>query len=68
MKKRLLAFFLAFTMVFSIVPVTAFAAETKEPVGPFTEIVTDTGAVIGWLAPEMDNALGQMQKLKVRYA
>ena len=44
MKKRLLAFFLAFTMVFSIVPVTAFAAETKEPVGPFTEIVTDTGA------------------------
>ena len=32
------------------------------------QIVTDTGAVIGWLAPEMDNALGQMQKLKVRYA
>ena len=32
------------------------------------QIVTDTGAVIGWLAPEMDNALGLMQKLKVRYA
>ena len=32
------------------------------------QIVTDTGAVIGWLAPEMDNALGQMQKWKVRYA
>lgn len=32
------------------------------------QIVTDTGAVVGWLAPEMDNALGQMQKLKVRYA
>ena len=32
------------------------------------QIVTDTGAIIGWLAPEMDNALGQMQKWKVRYA
>lgn len=32
------------------------------------QIVTDTGAVVGWLAPEMDAALGEMQKLKVRYA
>lgn len=32
------------------------------------QIVTDTGAVVGWLAPEMDAALGDMQRLKVRYA
>ena len=32
------------------------------------QIVTDTGAVVGWLAPEMDAALGDLQKLKVRYA
>ena len=32
------------------------------------QIVTDTGAVVGWLAPEMDAALGNMQRLKVRYA
>ena len=32
------------------------------------KIVTDTGTVIGWLAPEMDTALGELQKRKVRFA
>lgn len=31
------------------------------------QMVTDTGATIGWLAPGMDDALGQMRKRKERY-
>ena len=47
MKKRLLAFLLALTMVLSLVPVAAFAAETEEPAAAeHTGIVTDTGAEV----------------------
>ena len=31
------------------------------------QLVADTGAVIGWLAPGMDNALGTMQRRKERF-
>ena len=31
------------------------------------QLVADTGAVIGWLAPGMDNALGVIQKRKERF-